>query len=67
MERDGGAVRYWSRAKIKDEFTDLNVSRQRKGQLRNKRDGKCVKCGNPNLVTKEYCEKHRKMRLKARI
>ena len=44
--------------KIIDEFTDLNISRQRKSQLRNKRDGLCVKCGSAELVTKEYCEYH---------
>jgi len=32
---------------IKDEFSDLPVSRQRKLQLRWKRDGRCVSCGNP--------------------
>lgn len=34
------------RPSIKDEFTDLKVSRQRKWQLRKERDGKCRRCGN---------------------
>ena len=32
---------------IKDEFTDLKVSRQRKYQLRKQRDGLCTECGKP--------------------
>ena len=32
---------------IKDEFTDLPISRQRKYQLRMERDGRCVQCGKP--------------------
>ena len=43
--------------KIIDEFSDLPVARQRKTQLRYKRDGKCVVCGQP-VVTKTYCLKH---------
>lgn len=42
---------------IQDEFTDLPVSKQRKTQLRNKRDGKCQTCGKP-LFSTMYCEKH---------
>jgi hypothetical protein len=44
---------------IQDEFTDLPVSRQRKKQLRWKRDGKCVLCGRP-LFTTQYCKEHHK-------
>ena len=43
---------------IKDEFTDLPVSPQRKSQLRNQRDGRCIICGDPELVTKFYCDYH---------
>jgi hypothetical protein len=32
---------------IKDEFTDLKISRQRKYQLRKQRDGLCTECGKP--------------------
>lgn len=56
-------------AEIIDEFTKLNVSRQRKWQLRKRRDRKCVICGEPangfrrhaRMETKQpfYCEKHR--------
>ena len=43
--------------KIIDEFSHLPVSRQRKTQLRYKRDGKCMICGKP-LATKYHCLKH---------
>jgi hypothetical protein len=32
---------------IKDEFSDLPISRQRKYQLRRKRDRRCTECGAP--------------------
>ena len=35
------------RRRIEDEFTDLPVSRQRKYQLRMKRDRRCTICGEP--------------------
>ena len=35
------------RARIKDEFTDLPISRQRKYQLRMQRDRRCTECGQP--------------------
>ncbi len=35
------------RARIKDEFTELNISRQRKYQLRMQRDRRCTECGQP--------------------
>ena len=35
------------RPAIKDEFTHLKVSRQRKYQLRMSRDGRCTECGAP--------------------
>src|SRR5256886_14029217 len=33
------------RRRIKDEFTDLPISRQRKYQLRMQRDSRCTECG----------------------
>ncbi len=45
------------REKIKDEFTDLNISRQRKYQLRKLRDKRCTECGSPAL-TGSRCLKH---------
>jgi hypothetical protein len=42
---------------IKDEFTDLPVSRQRKFQLRMGRDKRCHICGEP-LVVGTRCLKH---------
>ncbi|MGD0262422.1 MAG: hypothetical protein ABSD29_21875 [Verrucomicrobiota bacterium] len=35
------------RKRIKDKFTYLPVSRQRKYQLRMKRDHRCTECGEP--------------------
>lgn len=35
------------RQPIKDEFTKLKISRQRKYQLRKQRDGLCTECGEP--------------------
>ncbi len=42
---------------IKDEFTFLNVSRQRKYQLRMQRDGRCTECGEP-AAQGSRCLKH---------
>jgi len=42
---------------IKDEFTDLPVSRQRKYQLRKQRDNRCTECGDPTVATSR-CLKH---------
>jgi len=47
----------YSRARVKDEFTDLPVSRQRKYQLRRQKEGKCVKCGQPQVAA-FLCLKH---------
>jgi len=35
------------RRPIQDEFTYLQISRQRKYQLRQKREGRCSECGQP--------------------
>ena len=37
------------RKKIQDEFTKMPISRQRKYQLRMKRDGRCTECGAPTV------------------
>ena len=42
---------------IKDEFTKLKISRQRKYQLRMKRDRRCVECGEP-VMAGSRCLKH---------
>jgi hypothetical protein len=42
---------------IKDEFTELSISRQRKYQLRKQRDKRCTECGAPAL-TSSRCLKH---------
>jgi hypothetical protein len=44
---------------IKDQFSKrLDVSAQRRYQLRKAQDGRCVYCGRP-AVTKQSCEEHR--------
>jgi hypothetical protein len=43
---------------IQDEFAKLDISPQRRYQLRKKRDGCCRICGAPRLAPYEYCEKH---------
>lgn len=45
------------RTRIKDEFTDLPISRQRKYQLRMQRDGRCTECGGP-AAEGSRCVKH---------
>jgi hypothetical protein len=45
------------RKRIKDEFTSLKVSRQRKYQLRQQRDNCCTVCGQP-AVQGSRCLKH---------
>jgi hypothetical protein len=45
------------RKRIQDEFTDLPLSRQRKYQLRMKRDRRCTECGEP-AVQGSRCLKH---------
>ncbi len=45
--------------KIQDEFTDLPLSQSRKQQLRRKRDGKCIKCGQPRCeASNTLCLRH---------
>jgi hypothetical protein len=45
------------RKAIKDEFSDLTVSRQRKYQLRMQRDRRCILCGE-SAVGPFFCLKH---------
>ena len=45
------------RRRIDDEFTRLKISRQRKYQLRMKREGRCTECGEP-AVQGSRCLKH---------
>jgi hypothetical protein len=45
------------RAKIQDEFTGMNISRQRKYQLRKQRDKLCTECGDP-VIEGSRCLKH---------
>jgi len=45
------------RNRIQDEFTGLGISRQRKYQLRMKRDRKCTECGQP-AAEGSRCLKH---------
>ena len=45
------------RTPIQDEFTYLPISRQRKYQLRKKRDKRCTECGAP-AIRGVRCLKH---------
>jgi hypothetical protein len=45
------------RNSIQDEFTELPISRQRKYQLRMKRDKRCTECGRP-AAEGSRCLKH---------
>jgi hypothetical protein len=45
------------RRAIIDEFTHLNISRQRKYQLRKQRDARCIICGQ-RAVSSTFCLKH---------
>jgi hypothetical protein len=44
--------------RIIDEFTDLEISRQRKWQLRRAKEGKCIKCGARAAVSSILCVRH---------
>lgn len=43
---------------IRDEFTELPVSRQRKHQMRRERDRECTECGGPVAAGKTLCQVH---------
>jgi hypothetical protein len=45
------------RKRIQDEYTDLPISRQRKYQLRMRRDNRCTECGEP-AVQGSRCLEH---------
>ena len=45
---------------MKDQFSDLPISRQRKWQLRQAAAGRCIKCPLPALPGFVHCEKHHK-------
>jgi hypothetical protein len=45
------------RKPIRDEFTNLRISRQRKYQLRMQRDKRCTECGEP-AAQGSRCLKH---------
>lgn len=44
--------------RINDEFSNLDVSRQRKYQLRMAKKGRCIKCGSRALRGQRMCAKH---------
>jgi hypothetical protein len=52
----GGNIRPGEMKAIKDEFACLPISRQRKFQLRMRRDGRCTICGAPAVGTR--CLQH---------
>jgi hypothetical protein len=47
----------YSRRKIEDEFSHLPVSRGRKYQLRRHKEGRCIKCGQPQAAA-YLCLRH---------
>jgi hypothetical protein len=48
-----------STRKIQDEFAGMKISRQRKYQLRHRRDKLCIKCNQPALAGSQVCRDHR--------
>jgi len=50
-------TRTYSRRKIEDEFTHLPVSRGWKYQLRRHKEGRCIKCGQPQAAA-YLCLRH---------
>lgn len=49
---------------IKDEFAGMDLSRQRRYQLRRKAKGLCVQCGKPALPGMTACEPCHRLRYK---
>ncbi len=48
-------------SKVQDEFSGrTGISKQRRYQLRRLRDGMCIYCGRPAVITGK-CEEHRQM------
>jgi hypothetical protein len=46
---------------ISDEITGLSISRQRRYQLRKRRDRKCIRCGQDAVNAGYFCETHRQI------
>lgn len=46
---------------ISDEITGLPISRQRRYQLRKRRDRKCIRCGQDAVNEGYFCEAHRQV------
>ncbi len=46
---------------ISDEITSLPISRQRRYQLRKRRDRKCIRCGQDAVNQGYFCEAHRQV------
>ncbi|HKR12910.1 MAG TPA: hypothetical protein VJT15_12700 [Pyrinomonadaceae bacterium] len=46
---------------ISDEITGLPISRQRRYQLRKRRDRKCIRCGQDAVNEGYFCETHRQV------
>jgi hypothetical protein len=57
VQAPGEAIHEPMRKQIQDEFTKLAISRQRKYQMRMKRDKRCTECGEPT-VQGSRCLKH---------
>ncbi len=46
---------------IRDEIAGLSISRQRRYQLRKRRDRKCIRCGQEAVNQGYFCETHRQV------
>lgn len=51
-------------APVRDEFSNLDISRQRRWQLRKQRDGRCIICGGKPVVYGVRCLRHRKQHIR---
>ncbi len=47
--------RGYSTVKIEDQFSQLNISRQRKYQMRNRLEGLCIICGDAAYEGTLFC------------
>ena len=57
MQRRVNSLTYRVGHEIVDEFTDLPIPYCQKMELRYRRDGKCLRCGEPRVTTR-FCLKH---------
>lgn len=56
------SINRFTTKKIEDDLTDLPLSRQRKYQLRNSRQGRCIICGGDAFQNTLFCYEDNKKR-----